>query len=94
MYYITFDGQYPLPAGENLAFATELFYRSVRKNDWCPALVDEEGVRLVSWDNSSYDGDGYDLIIGPVPDLHWHREHGGWDRIAEEHEYKFGDWRL
>jgi hypothetical protein len=93
MYYISFDGEHKLPAGENLAFATELFERSVRNGDWCPALVDDEGVVLISWDNSNYEWSEL-RVIGPQFDEEWYRHHEGTDRIAEEHDYKFGEWRL
>lgn len=97
MYYITFDGEHKLPAGENLAFATELFERSVRNGDWQPALVDDEGVVLIAWDsgNGWDEGEGYIVLIGPKVDREWNREFRDYpDRIAEEHDYKFGEWRL
>lgn len=97
MYYISFDGEHKLPAGENLAFATELFERSVWNHDWCPALEDDEGVVLIAYYNGNgWDDDGgYTTIIGPQVDREWEREYwDGPDRIAEEHEYKFGEWRL
>jgi hypothetical protein len=94
MYYLTFDGDDKTPVGENLLKATESFVEAVERNDWCPALEDDEGVVILSWDNSSYDGGGHDRIIGPVPDKEWLRDHEGIDRGAEEHEYRFGDWRL
>lgn len=94
MYYLTFDGEGKLPVGNNLAHATDKFNWAVRKNEWCPALVDDEGVVLISFDNSSYDNEDYGVIIGPKVDRDWERDHGGWDRSAEEHDYKFGDWRL
>lgn len=96
MYYLTFDGDDKTPVGENLLAASEAFQRAVENNDWCPALVDEDGVVLISFDNSSYDHEDYDVIIGPKVDRDWELGYGGYgyDRIAEEHDFKFGDWRL
>jgi hypothetical protein len=97
MYYLTFDGDDKTPVGENLAKATDAFENAVNNAEWHPALEDEEGVVLVSWDSGNgWDhGEGYDLIIGPLVNREWNREYRDYpDRIAEEHEYKFGEWRL
>ncbi|QFG12106.1 Hypothetical Protein OBI_RACECAR_261 [Arthrobacter phage Racecar] len=97
MYYLTFDGEGKLPISDNLDIATDVFEEAVENNDWQPALVDEEGVVLVAWDsgNGWDEGEGYTIIIGPQVDREWNREFRDYpDRIAEENEYRFGDWRL
>lgn len=93
MYFLTFDGDDKTPVGESLSKATEAFEDAVANNAWCPALEDDKGVVLIAWDNSDpyFGTDHYSVLIGPEEDPH---PEPGIDRIAEEWEYKFGNWRL
>jgi hypothetical protein len=91
MYYLTFDGDGKTPVGEDLNKATDAFEAAVENHDWCPTLVDDEGVVLISHYSDGYDTWEYPIFIGPKEDPN---PEPGIDRNAEEHEYRFGDWRL
>jgi hypothetical protein len=90
MYYLAFDGDDKTPISENLSIATDAYEAAVRNNDWCPMLIDGEGVVLASYYSNGYDDESWTLI-GPEEDPN---PEPGIDRGAEEHEYRFGDWRL
>lgn len=90
MYYLTFDGEHRMPICDNLSIATDVFEDAVENNDWCPALVDDEGVILAAWSNDSDWGE-WTVLIGPKEDPN---PEPGIDRIWEEHNYKFGSSRM
>ena len=90
MYYLTYDGEDKTPVGEDLNKATDVFDAAVSNGDWCPALVDDEGVVLISYYSDGWDDHRYTVLIGPEEDPD---PEPGIDRNAEEHDYKFGEWR-
>lgn len=91
MYYLTFDGDGKTPLGTDLNKAMDAFEAAVENNDWCPTLEDDEGVVLISYYSDGYDDHRYTVFIGPEEDPN---PEPGIDRIAEEYEYRFGNWRL
>lgn len=94
-YFLSFDGDWKIPFGTNLLAATNAFEKAIDEHEWCPTIEDSEGVVLISFYSDGYDDAYFTTIIGPEPDKQWYRDYADYpDRIAEEYEYKFGNWRL